>query len=109
MLVVTRFRVPETDRADFAERARVAVDALAMRPGFLGGRVGRATDDPTAWVVVTEWEGVGAYRRALSAYDVKVHATPLLALAIDEPSGYEVLYDSLSGAAESDRAEEPPG
>ena len=29
--------------------------------------------------------------RALSAYDVKVGAVPLLSLAIDEPSAYEVV------------------
>jgi hypothetical protein len=48
------------------------------------GRIGRAADDPTAWVLTTEWEGVGAYRRSLSAYDVKVDAAPLLALGRDE-------------------------
>ena len=47
------------------------------RPGALGDHV--------------EWENVGAYRRALSAYDVKVGAVPLLSTAIDEPSAYEVV------------------
>jgi hypothetical protein len=55
------------------------------------GRVGRAADDPTAWLLTTEWEGVGAYRRSLSAYDVKVDAAPLLGLGRDEPSAFEIL------------------
>ena len=72
-----RFAVADGDVAGegFAERARVALAAFAGRPGFRRGRVGRSVDEPAEWVLVTEWEGVGAYRRALSAYEVKVGAT----------------------------------
>ena len=42
-------------------------------------------------MLATTWEHVGAYRRALSAYDVKLHAVPLLSRALDEPSAYEVV------------------
>ena len=34
---------------------------------------------------------MGAYRRALSSFDVKMHAIPLLSSAIDEPSAYELV------------------
>jgi len=108
VLVVTRFVVPDADGAAFRERAEAAVSALAVRPGYRSARLARAADDPTRWVLVTEWEGVGAWRRALSSYDVKINATPLLALAEDEPSAFEVLYtDSALGDAhrdDSDRA-----
>ena len=91
MLVVNRFHVPEADaeafRADL-ERARAA---LAERPGHVRGQVGRNVDDPTLWTLVTTWEHVGAYRRALSAYDVKLHAVPLLSRALDEPGAYETV------------------
>ena len=92
MLVTTRFRIPEPDGEAFLADAGRAIKALAARPGFRHGRVGRAVEDPQAWVVHTEWDGVGAYRRALSAYDVKVWAAPLLGRALDEPSAYEVLF-----------------
>ncbi len=98
MLVVTRFSVPESDGESFGESARGALAALAARPGYRGGRLGRAADDPTAWVLTTEWDGVGAYRRALSAYEVKVSATPLLSRGCDEPSAYELLYADGPGA-----------
>ncbi|BEP15199.1 hypothetical protein acdb102_35100 [Acidothermaceae bacterium B102] len=98
MLVTTRFRIPEADGATFLADAQRAVEALAARPGFRHGRVGRAVEDPQAWVVHTEWDGVGAYRRALSAYDVKVYAAPLLGRALDEPSAYEVLFAEGDGA-----------
>ena len=91
MIIVTRFDVPQGDATAFLPRAQAALAAFAARPGFLRGRVGRAADDPTAWVLTTEWDGVGAYRRSLSAYDVKVDAAPLLGLGRDEPSAFEVL------------------
>ncbi|MCA1712426.1 MAG: antibiotic biosynthesis monooxygenase [Actinobacteria bacterium] len=91
MLVVTRFEVPEADADGFLPQARAALAAFAARPGYVRGRVGRAADDPTAWVLTTEWVGVGAYRRSLSSYDVKVSAAPLLSRGRDEPSAFEVL------------------
>ena len=92
VLVVTRVVVPEPESAAFLPRAQAALAAFAARPGYVRGRIGRAADDPSAWVLTTEWVGVGAYRRSLSAYDVKVDAAPLLSLGVDEPSAYELLY-----------------
>ncbi len=89
---MSRFDVAEATAADFLPQAQAALAAFAARPGFVRGRVGRAADDPTAWVLTTEWEGVGAYRRSLSGYDVKVHAAPLLGLSRDEPSAFELLH-----------------
>ncbi|MDT4979533.1 MAG: hypothetical protein QOG07_1412 [Pseudonocardiales bacterium] len=105
MISVTHFTAPDDH---FAERARVALEALAARPGYLRGTVGRSTDDDTRWVLVTEWENVGSYRRALGGYEVKLHATPLLADAVDLPSSFEPLIDIAPGGAAvvrtSDRA-----
>jgi quinol monooxygenase YgiN len=103
VLVVTRFDVPESEAATFLPQAQAALAAFAARPGYLRGRVGRAADDPTAWVLTTEWEGVGAYRRSLGAYDVKVDAAPLLGRGRDEPSAFEVLV-SDEGTSASGRA-----
>ena len=91
MLVVSRFRVPEADGEAFRGDVERAHGALAERPGYESGRIGRNLDDPTLWTLVTTWENVGSYRRALSSYDVKLHAVPLLSRAIDEPSAYEVV------------------
>ena len=91
MLVVNRFRVPVAEGEAFRAELAGAQAALAERPGYVEGRIGRNLDDPTLWVLSTQWEHVGAYRRALSAYDVKMHAVPLLSRALDEPSAYEVV------------------
>jgi hypothetical protein len=47
-------------------------------------------------VMVTRWRDVGSYRRALSSYDVKVGAVPILSRAIDEPSAFEALDGELN-------------
>ena len=91
MLVVTRYRVAAPDAAAFVAQASAALAALAAQPGWRSGRIGRATDDGELFVLTCEWDAVGAYRRALSAYQVKVEAVPLLSRAIDEVSAYEVL------------------
>ena len=106
MLVVNRFAV--ADEGAFTPRAEAALAALAGRPGFVSGSFGRAVDEPDRWCLVTVWESVGAYRRALSAFEVKVEATPLLAESLDEPSAYEVLLRAEPGGpvttSTSDRA-----
>ena len=91
MLVVNRFRVPEPDGDGFRADLEAARDALAQRPGFVAGTLGRNLDDPELWVLTTAWDNVGAYRRALSSYDVKLTAVPVLGRAIDEPSAYETV------------------
>ncbi len=91
MLVTNRFVVDEEASEAFTGRAHAALAALAARPGYLRGQLVRALDDPRHWCLVTEWESVGTYRRALGGFDVKVTAVPLLAESIDEPSAYEAL------------------
>jgi quinol monooxygenase YgiN len=98
VLVVTRFDLADADGQEFLAKAQAALRAFAARPGYLRGRVGRAADDPCAWVLTTEWEGVGAYRRSLSSYDVKVDAAPLLALGRDEASAFEILLSDETAA-----------
>jgi quinol monooxygenase YgiN len=89
VIVVNRFRVPEAEQAAFRDDLHRAREVLAVQQGYLAGRIGRNVDEPDLWVLSTEWEGPGAYRRALSSYDVKLAAVPTLSRAIDEPSAYE--------------------
>jgi hypothetical protein len=115
VLVMNRFVVAEDDdrvaTGTFTRRAHAALAALAARPGYLRGQLTRSLDEPTHWCLVTEWESVGAYRRALGAFEVKVEATPLLAESIDEPSAYEALATAQPGGevtvASSDRSLAP--
>ena len=81
------------DERDFADRAAAALKTLGGCPGFVRGRLGRGIDDAADWVLVTEWDSVGAYRRALGSYAVKLHAAPLLGLARDEAGAFETLAE----------------
>lgn len=111
MLVTNRFVVDTAVASEFTEQAHAALAALAARPGYLRGELVRALDDPTHWCLLTEWESVGAYRRALGGFDVKVTAVPLLAQSVDEPSAYETLASAAPGGeivtVASDRAAGP--
>jgi quinol monooxygenase YgiN len=95
VFVVIRFRVGESGQAEFGVRLRAAVEVLGKQKGFVAARAGRNVDDPELIALTMEWENIGSYRRALSPYDVKVAAVPLLSEAIDEPSAYDDLLEFL--------------
>jgi hypothetical protein len=90
MISVTHFR---SDDPAFGGRAQEALAALAARPGFVRGSIGRSTDDERDWLLTSEWANVGSYRRALGNYDVKLRATPLLGEAVDLATSFESLFD----------------
>lgn len=98
MLSVVRFAEGGPEAA-FLTDAEAALAVLAGRPGYVRGALARSTDHGGGWVLVTEWESVGAWRRALGSYDAKVLAAPFLARALDEPSAYEVLLAAEPRAA----------
>ncbi|WP_134324586.1 antibiotic biosynthesis monooxygenase family protein [Cumulibacter soli] len=88
MQAIIRFDRPD-DRGAFIAQGELALGALSRCAGFRGGELARSTDEPQTWVLSTRWLNVGSYRRALSDYDVKVHATPFMYLARDEVTGFE--------------------
>lgn len=98
MLVVNRFRLHDPDREsarpedpkEFLAEGSKALEALGQCSGFQTGRLARAVDEPQTWVMLTEWDNIGSYRRALSSFQVKM-CTPFLSRAEPEASGFEVL------------------
>jgi len=111
VLVINRFVIDEVDADSFVDRAHGALAALAARDGYRRGDLARALDEPRHWSLLTEWDSVGAYRRALGAVEVKVSATPLLAESLDEPCAFEPLASAGPGGEvvirTSDRATDP--
>jgi hypothetical protein len=91
MIVVNRFRAGEDDPAELRAGLEAALEVLSRQRGYVEGHVGRNVDDPDLWLLQTRWDGPGAYRRALSAYDVKLRAWALLGRAVDEPGAYEIV------------------
>jgi hypothetical protein len=88
MFAVTRLRPPESGAADLAAAVGELLAALAARPGFVDGELGRSTEDGGLWALLTRWDGVGSYRRALSAAEVKIAGAPVWVHAVDEPGVY---------------------
>ena len=88
MLAIARFTVPLADAAQFEAPLSKALEAFSACKGYESGEFGQNLDDQTLWSLVTHWENVGSYRRALSNNDVKMNAIPILAQAIDEPGAY---------------------
>jgi heme-degrading monooxygenase HmoA len=88
VFAVTRLRVPAGDVPSVVSAAAELLAALRARPGFRDGELGRATDDPELFALHTRWDGVGAYRRALSAAEVKIAGAPVWRYALDEPGVY---------------------
>jgi quinol monooxygenase YgiN len=88
VFAVTRFRATGDDAEALAAAVAPLLAALAARPGFLAGELGRSADDPSLWALVTRWDGVGSYRRALSAAEVKITGAPVWVHALDEPGVY---------------------
>jgi len=89
VIVLNRFRVPETQTDTFLTQGRAAVAVLTERSGFVSADLGRNLDDPSLWTLSTRWQNVGSYRRALQGYESKMVVVPMLSLAIDEPSAYD--------------------
>jgi heme-degrading monooxygenase HmoA len=88
MFAVTRLRANGDDGDALAEAVPALLAALAARPGFQDGELGRSADDPSLYALLTRWDGVGSYRRALSAAEVKITGAPVWVFAIDEPGVY---------------------
>jgi hypothetical protein len=72
------------------------IEALASRPGHVASRLAQALDDPSIWVLVSEWVNVGSYRRALSSYDVKMASGALMGAVLNEPTAYDVIEELVS-------------
>jgi len=85
VLVMTRFRGGE----ELDESLQGLAGLLTKLPGCLSAEIGRNLDEPDLWLLLTRWEDVGSYRRALSSYDVKMAMQPLMTTILDEPSAYE--------------------
>jgi hypothetical protein len=90
VFAVTRLRAHGSDGEALAAAVATLLTALSARPGFRDGELGRSADEPDLWALVTRWDGVGYYRRALSASEVKIADAPVWVHAVDEPGVYLV-------------------
>jgi quinol monooxygenase YgiN len=107
MLMVTRHTT--VDPEGLLAAAAPALRALSAQAGCLSAEAFRALDDPQLVLIVTRWQDVGSYRRALSSYEVKVAAVPVLSSADNAASAFEVRLIAEGGELrklEGDRADD---
>lgn len=88
MIAIARFKVPAAQAPEIRAQLEGALKAFSERDGFLSGDFGQNLDESDLWTLVTHWQNVGSYRRALSSTTIKMEVVPLLATAIDEPGAY---------------------
>jgi hypothetical protein len=88
VFALTRFRAAESAVPELLADAGALLALLRQRPGFRDGQLGRSADEPGLLALWTSWDGVGAYRRALSAPEVKIAGAPVWVHAVDEPGAY---------------------
>lgn len=93
MIVVNRFQVPAEKSLEFEAQANAAVEVLGAKPGNSSIELVRNVDEQELWAIVSHWQDVGSYRRALGGWDSKMTVVPLLSMAIDEPSAYTLPAD----------------
>ncbi|MDO9486702.1 MAG: antibiotic biosynthesis monooxygenase [Actinomycetota bacterium] len=107
LLVINRFRVGSDQSESFSANAQIALATLAESAGFIDGSIAQATDETDLRLIITRWTNVGSYRRALSRFEVKISAVPLLSQAIDESSAFEAVHsisEGISTSVDSGRA-----
>ena len=71
MIAIARFEQALSQAEDFRAELEAVKAVLSKAAGFISGTVGQNLDQPTLWVLTTEWQNVGSYRRALSSTRAK--------------------------------------
>lgn len=94
LLAVNRLRGFNDPDKQLREELSALIAVLATLPGFRSARAGRCLDEPDLWMLLSEWDNVGTYRRALSSNAVKTSGQPVFVRIVDEPGAYEVLISS---------------
>lgn len=95
MISITRFHA---DQAAVVDRLRSVVEFWRHCEGCESVELAQNLDEPTLWVILSHWRNVGCYRRSFSGAEAKMLLTPILSLALDEPSAYlpELTMDDIS-------------
>ena len=99
--VIAQLVVPEGDRAQFDQGYARIGELVGQSPGFLSSELGQSTDSLQDLTLIHRWEGVGAYRKFLSRYEVKLEVIPFLSKFTKESVTVEIISDSQSDMSQS--------
>jgi hypothetical protein len=78
------------------ENARSALVILQRQSGFISANIFHSADEPQRYLVQSDWQDVGSYRRAMGSMDSKLGVWPFLADMKDDITAFEKLF-SMTG------------
>ena len=99
--VVVQLVVPAAERARFEQGCERMVELCAESPGFLSSELGQSTDSLEDFTLIHRWADVGAYRKFLSRYEIKLEVIPFLSTFTKDSVTVEIIMDSQSDRVES--------
>jgi quinol monooxygenase YgiN len=99
--VVAQLVVPEEKRNAFDQGFDRMCELFTQSLGFLSSELGQSTDSLEDLTLIHRWADVGAYRKFLSRYEVKLDVIPFLSTFTQDSVTVEIISDSRSSHAES--------
>ena len=82
-----------TDYALWHADLMAVTEVLQSSVGFESLSLLHSPDEPTHYSVLSKWQDVGSYRRALSATNAKLVVWPFLASMLPTPTVFETLLE----------------
>jgi heme-degrading monooxygenase HmoA len=82
--VVRLLRVREGMEADFVKSYQGVLERAVRSPGHLGEQLCRSIDDPTRWLLTSEWESLEAVKQWRTGPDHTAVVEPMNACLHDD-------------------------
>lgn len=98
IVVVTRINLSESKDQ---ETMQVCMDILVNNSGCLGVELGRSMDSEVEHVLVSHWQNVGLYRKALSNFRVKTEVIPFVSMRTSDSFTAEIVHAINSRGSDS--------
>ncbi len=99
--VVAHLVVPSAERDAFDQGYDRMGELFTQSSGFLSMELGQSTDSLEEFTLIHRWQDVGAYRKVLSRYEVKLEVIPFLSKFTRDSATVEIIRDSESNKIES--------
>lgn len=98
--VIAQLVVPADARDHFDQGYERMVALCTESRGFLSSELGQSTDSLEDLTLIHRWADVGAYRKFLGRYEVKLEVIPFLSTFTKESVTVEIVSDSQSDRLE---------
>jgi quinol monooxygenase YgiN len=98
--VIAQLVVSADARGHFDQGCERMLELCAESPGFLSSELGQSTDSLEDFTLIQRWADVGAYRKFLSRYYIKLEVIPFLSTFTRDSVTVEIIRDSQSDQVE---------